>query len=123
MKSYSLIDLLLDIVDICTTSNDNKTTPYDVLFTNHYKILYNVEEEHLRLFKSKLEIKQIIQDRRSKCITVYTGDCQYDDSKFTALIEFFNNNDIDYSLNGNSISYIKIYKKTKGVLDEREWKT
>lgn len=120
-KEYSFIDFLISIVDDVINPKQESVSPYDINFTNHYKALYNVEETLEKDYKTKVEIKNIVQDKKSKTITA-NSNITIDKSKKDEIKSFLDENNIDYKLTNGKIKNITIGKQSKGVIDERKWK-
>lgn len=120
-KEYSFIDFLISIVDDVINPKQESVSPYDINFTNHYKALYNVEETLEKDYKTKVEIKNIVQDKKSKTITA-NSNITIDKFKKDEIKSFLDENNIDYKLTNGKIKNITIGKQSKGVIDERKWK-
>lgn len=120
-KTYSFFDFLGDIIDSIFTDTGKRDNPYNINFTNHYKTLYNIDNDLKKSCGEDLKIAEIVQNKKNKSLTVKMENAKFDKTKKNELEERFSEENIECNFNGCSLSSIVINKKSKGVLEEREW--
>lgn len=120
-KSYSFFDFLGDIIDSIITDTGKPSDPYNINFTNHYKTLYNVDEELKKEINPNIKISEIIQNKRNKSLTVKIDNAKIEKNKKEEVISMFNSKNIECNIEKDKLNSFTITKNTKGVLEEREW--
>ena len=120
-KSYSFFDFLTDIIDVVVNDNGKHSDPYNINFTNHYKTLYNIDEDLKKELNSDVKISEIVQNKKNKSLTIKVDNIKIDKTKKEEIRNMFNNKNIKCNLDKGKLNSFTITKNTKGVLEEREW--
>ncbi len=120
-SSYSFFDFLGDIVDSIIGNTGRHEDPYNINFTNHYKTLYNIEENLKDTTKNEVKISEIIQNKREKSLTVKLDNMKIGKDLANNLKNSFDEQKIEYNISNGKLDSFKISKTSKGVLEEREW--
>lgn len=119
-RKETFIDFLGEIIDCVVNTKGQKADPYDISLNNHYTSLYDTEKM-LKKEKIDIPVNKIIQDKKSRTITVETSmDISKDDKQI--LEDIFEERNIDYNISKGKLKSFTVEKKSKGVLEEREWK-
>ena len=114
----NLMSFISEIANLIVNPNGKASDPYDVNVNNNYVSLYQAKKS---LKDIDIPIEKIVQDKRSRKITIETSaNLNSDQSKKVA--EYFDENRIGYDLNGNRLNSFTIDKNSKCVLEERQWK-
>lgn len=120
-KSYSFFDFLGDIINSVFTDSGKQSDPYNINFTNHYKTLYNVDEELKKEISPDIKISEIVQNKRNKSLTVKFDNAKIEKTKKDEIVSMFDSRNIQCNITKDKLNDIIITKNTKGVLEEREW--
>lgn len=120
-QSYSFFDFLGDIINSVISDTGKPTDPYNINFTNHYKTLYNVDEELKKEISSDIKISEIVQNKRQKSLTIKVDGAKIEKNKKDEIVSMFNSKNIECDINNNKLNSFTITKNSKGVLEEREW--
>lgn len=120
-KSYTFFDFLGDILDNIISDTGKHSDPYNINFTNHYKTLYNIDNELKSECENDIKISEIIQNKKNKSITVKMENSNFDKDKIEDIKKSFTDKNIECNFNGCNLDSFVITKKSKGVLEEREW--
>lgn len=120
-SSYSFFDFLGDIVDSIIGNTGKPEDPYNINFTNHYKTLYNIEENLKDTTKNEVKISEIIQNKRDKSLTIKLDNMKIGKELANNLKNSFDEQKIEYNISNGKLDSFKISKTSKGVLEEREW--
>ena len=120
--TYSFFDFLGDVVDIVINNNGKRDDPYNVNFANHYKTLYGVEQKLKEVSNDKdVKFREIVQNKRDKSLTISVEDMKIGKDVKNTLTNMFEDKNIEYNIKNGKLDSFIISKKTKGVLEEREW--
>ena len=120
MESPSLLGFLIDLAQAVFGSNGNREDLYDINFSNHYKSLYDFKQE-CRNEGVDANIEKVVQDRKTKSIRVDFKN-SLNLKKNDQLIDYCDQNKIDYDISKGKIRNITITRNSNGVLEERKWK-
>lgn len=120
MESPSLLGFLIDLAQAVFGSNGNQEDLYDINFSNHYKSLYDFKQE-CDNEGVDANIEKVVQDRKTKSIRVDFKN-SLNLKKNDQLIDYCDQNKIDYDISKGKIRNITITRNSNGVLEERKWK-
>lgn len=118
---YSFFNFLGDILDIIINDTGKHADPYNINFTNHYKTLYNIESKLKQECGDDVKISEIVQNKKNKSLTVKMENVSIDKTKLGDVEKSFTEQNIECNFNGCKLDSFVINKKSKGVLEEREW--
>ncbi len=116
----SFIDFILGITENNLLKNQQGKTVYkdgvfDVNYTNHFKALYGIQQQ------TTCEVKEIVQNNRNKTITAEFDIRKTPAEEVNNIKKYCDERGIEFDNNKQTCT-VGINRKSKGVLEERDWK-
>ncbi len=99
----SLIDFLVELANMDFGS---QVDPYNVVFSKHYQLLYEIERNFVSVTDSSLEIMDIHHDAKNKTIVIVVNKKHFNKSMLNTLDDICDDNGCELKINKHTCEII-----------------